>query len=210
MSVIRSFATYNKTHFLPNSKKCLALSHGHYHSTDKISRIRGNCYWYMIDWNPACGPDYICDVSDSAAMSYIPDQSFDVIMSVHFPAGLRPEKYTDMLNIIRRILKPGGKIYLTEATCTFSRLATEEEKLALEPDIIHIMEESAWNEFLATVNYNKLEAIKRIFSRRYTGPYQRELNLYVNNVKLEFAKKYLRSLNYEVTQYKSFLVLQPI
>lgn len=210
MSVIRSFATYNNSHFLPNAKKCLALCHGHYHSTDKISRIRGNCYWYMIDWNPACGPDYVCDVSDSAAMAYIPDQSFDVIMTVHFPGGIRPEKYTAMLNIIRRLLKPDGKIYLAEANGVFNWFSSQDEKLALEPDIIGIIQESNWNTFLATVNSDKLEAIKRMLSRQYKGPYQPELNSYIDNIELEFAKKYLQTLNYEVTQYRKFLVLQLI
>lgn len=210
MAVFRSMNEYGKYIVDTKAKRCLALCHGHYHSTKKISRIRGNCYWYMVDINITCGPDYVCDVSDVEGMSYIPDHSFDVIMSVYFPIGLQPQKYTAMLKLIKRILKPDGKIYLTESNIIFRCFATSDEILALERDIIYTIGESAWNEFLATVDNDKQEAIKVMLRHQYTGHNQYPLDLFFDDVKLKFAKKYLQALDYSVKEANGFLILQPV
>ena len=209
MEIIRSYREYLYGIKQPQSKKCLALCHGHYHSTKMISQIRGECYWYMVDNNPECCPDLICDVSDIEAMAYFPDQSFDVIMSLYFPGGASPQKYTDMLNIIRRILKPGGKIYLSEAQGTFLWFSSIEEKLSFQDCIIDIIGFEHWNKFVSSISSgDQFAAVRRILCHSYFGEFQEELRELVDETRSVFAIKYLQRLNYSVIKYKEFFVLQ--
>lgn len=93
--------------------KCLALCHGHNHSTEVLCKIKGRCYWYMVDIDKDSYPDYVCDVADKQGMSYFPDDYFDVVLLAYYPMGIGDNHFnlSDILQNINKIVK-NGRVYL--------------------------------------------------------------------------------------------------
>jgi hypothetical protein len=196
-------------------KKCLALCHGHKHPTTILSKIKGNCHWYMVDIDVKCFPDYVCDVSNEIAMSYFPDKYFDVIVSMYFPVGGNPLKYTRMLKNISRIIKPTGKIYLTEMPGLFFWFMDETEYCLSVLHISQIIGKKEMDKhtlFLLEQEIIEENDIRDVYKAILVGNYNKTkyhaVNKFIKKKSIQCSKKYLNNNNYFIYKQKhNFLVV---
>lgn len=139
--ILRPLSTYHIASDKLTKLRCLAICHGHNHSSSFMRYIKGDCYWYMIDINDKCYPDYVCDVTDSEAMSYFPSDYFDIIITLHFPVGIKENrvKYPQLLKNIHRMIKSTGIIYLSELPGLFFWFLNNDEYKILKNKITDVM-----------------------------------------------------------------------
>lgn len=158
--------------------RCLAACHGHNYSSKLLSMVKGDCFWYMIDSDKNCYPDYICDVSNEIDMSIFPDNYFDVIMTVFFPIGVKDNKnkYSLLLENIKRIVKPTGKIYLTELPHLSYVLLNDNEYL----DLYNLINENLDED---DINDIKLELMNKFPKRQITQKMLYSEIMFAKNIK---------------------------
>lgn len=196
---LRPFSVYNDVTDDSHKLRCLALCHGHNHSHMLLSSIKENCFWYMVDNNINSYPDYVCDVSNKEDMSIFPNDYFDYVMTLHFPVGIKENKYKydNILNNIRRIIKPEGKIYLTELPRTFFHLLDSDDYLGLYDIIDEIIDEHEFND-LALVFSKKFPkqkvTQKKIYDELIHGGNIKHniLNNIMNEKAMQFTLDYLK------------------
>lgn len=130
--------------------RCLALCHGHNHSYKILSTIKGNCFWYMADKKKDAYPDYVCDISNEMDMSIFPDNYFDIIINVFCPLiGDINKNHSNILNNASRMIKPDGKIYLTELPDLFYKLLNKHDYLALIKIVDNNVDQQAFEHYKA-------------------------------------------------------------
>ena len=97
-----------------SSSMKLALCHARKHNHDILSLIDKPDNWFMVDKCVNDEPDYVCDVTNKTTMQLFKDNSVKIIASMYFPLGINKRGYLLMLENVWRIIKPNGKLYLTE------------------------------------------------------------------------------------------------
>lgn len=179
--------------------RCLALCHGHNHSNRDLQKIKGLCYWYCVDINPACYPDYVCDITDDTHMSIFPDNYFDIIMLLY--ASISADKYKDALQNIKRIVKPNGHIYVHGSRHMFYYHYNMEQIAKVHQDLLDIM---GYEELdLFSIKYiGSYSFYQRIVCNQYKGLYKNEVKEYMNNKGIEFEKLYFESNGFTIIAYK--------
>lgn len=208
--ILRPLSAFHLTSMNKNKnikKRCLALCHGHNHSSKILSTFKGDCYWYMVDINPKNYPDYVGDVSDENTMSYFPYQYFDIIITMHYPIGIQnnKEKYNLILKNISRLIKPDGYIYLTELPGLFFWYLKDDEFNTLKNQIISIMGDEELKKFQDKVLQNPKKCCKTLKSvdyelmiGNYKGPGKEKSNDLLDQKSSVFIHEYMLDNNFKI------------
>lgn len=102
-----------------------------------------------LDINPANKPDIVADIQKRTSF---PDENFDTVLMFEVLEHL--EHPHDALAEVKRLLKPGGTLYLTVPFCfprhgveyyRFSDLALKKMLEGFETDIIQVAKSRLWN-----------------------------------------------------------------
>ncbi|QGR54387.1 hypothetical protein [Moumouvirus maliensis] len=134
----------------PNTKIGLALCHGHNHSIKKFKKIKFINYWYMVDGNGFSFPDYVCDLTNAKQVEYLPDEFFDCIMSIYCRVidGNDKLQYFNMLDNVKRTLKPHGFFISTEIIGLFYRFMEDDELFLVNDQLIKFADKDELNEYI--------------------------------------------------------------
>lgn len=202
--ILRPLSAYHQSSMNKNKnikKRCLALCHGHNHSSKILSTIKGDCYWYMVDINSKNYPDYVGDVSDFQTMSYFPSQYFDVIITMYYPIGIQnnKEKYNLILKNISRLIKPNGCIYLSELAGLFYCYLKDEEFNELKNQLINIMGDEEYTNFQNEILKKKKSFnIREVMIGNYKGLEKEKVNNLLDIKSLEFIHQYMIENNFKI------------
>ncbi|XWV26241.1 hypothetical protein QJ857_gp0835 [Tupanvirus soda lake] len=230
--ILRPLSIFHKTSINTTNrytKRCLALCHGHNHNHKFLSKIMGdcywymvdkdiNCYWYMVDKDINCYPDYICDVSRDEDMMYFPDCYFDVIISLHYPIGNNIEGYNNMLKILSRIIKPSGKIFLTELPKLFFWFMNSNEYTILVNNINQILGEEVIDDYFKKLIKRKIlleseksECYKEIIVGNYRGLNEESAKEFIKSKAFEHTELYIAKKKYSITGCTNdFIIVEPL
>jgi len=184
-------------------KRCLALCHGHNHSNRLISAIKGDCYWYMVDIDAKNYPDYVGDVSDEYIMSYFPSGYFDVIMTLHYPIGIKDNKYKYKLVLknISRLIKPDGVIYLSEFPKLFFWYISDDEFENLKHKMINIIGNDEYEKFMnqrMIAKKRKRWVDEELMIGNYKGLEKNKINELLDYEANEFTRHFMTLNNYTI------------
>lgn len=219
-------------------KRSLALCHGHNHSIEILSKISNAKYWYMVDYDITCYPDYVGDVSSKSHMSYFPDQYFDIIVSAYCFVGKdRGVKYIKMLKNISRIIKPDGRIYLTELPGLFYWFIDTDIINKLKGKIMKIIGEQNFNEYKdllikeyteTTINilgeetfsknkktfeeeivesFNDDEVYSEILCQNYYGENEELVNEMLKKKSIKYTKIILEKYGFEIVEMNNLFLV---
>ncbi len=102
-----------------------------------------------LDVNPDCRPDLVADIQGSTGLQ---EESFDTVLALDVLEHLRdPHRAVEE---IKRVLKPGGFLYITVPFCfprhgteyyRFSDLALKDLLEGFEVEIIPVRKSKIWN-----------------------------------------------------------------
>lgn len=102
-----------------------------------------------LDINPECHPDLVADVQGRTGL---PDESFDTVLALDVLEHLRyPHR---AVQEIKRIIKPGGWLYITVPFCfprhgieyyRFSELALQDMLEGFALEIVPVTKSKFWN-----------------------------------------------------------------
>jgi hypothetical protein len=202
--ILRPLSAYHQSSMNKNKntkKRCLALCHGHNHSSKILSTFKGDCYWYMVDINSKNYPDYVGDVSDFQTMSYFPPQYFDIIITMHYPIGIQnnKEKYNLILKNISRLIKPDGYIYLCEFPGLFYWYLKDEEFNELKNQLINIIGDEEYTNFQNEILKKKKSFnIREVMIGNYKGLEKEKINQLLDNKSLEVTHQYMTMNNFKI------------
>ena len=139
-NIIRPLSMYDQN--VPtNSKKGLAICHGHNYSNRDLAELKFIEYWYLVDIDYAAFPDYIADATDKNTMAYFPNDYFDCVLTIFCPVIDENNKvqYTSMLKNIHRIIKKDGILASMELPLLFFRFVDENQFKNLVDEIKQII-----------------------------------------------------------------------
>ncbi len=141
---------YINTYVGSETKIGLALCHGHNHSIEKFKKIKFINYWYLIDSDGFSFPDYICDLTNVKQVEYLPDEFFDCIMSIYCRVIDDDDKlqYFNILDNVKRTLKPHGFFISTELSGLFFRFMNNDELVSINQKLIKLADENELNKYV--------------------------------------------------------------
>lgn len=116
-SYYKKYIKYPLSDFLENNKNKkigLAIGHGNIHDKKMLTNVKNIDAWYLLDINENVYPDFVCDITNKQLTNYFPNNTFDCILFAYIPISTIYDKYFNILNDLRRVIRNNGYIITTE------------------------------------------------------------------------------------------------
>lgn len=189
-----------------NKKIGLALGHGDIYNHDVLLNVEQIDIWYTLDIDSKAYPDYICDITNIKSTNYLPDNTFDCILSAHIPVGILRKKYFRALNNLKRVLKQDGQLVTTEfPDLYFWFLSSKQMKTLTDKLVRNIKNTGNQNKFfdyLKTFDYKLIKGLpmdKKMFSL-YNCFCHEYNSMFIKKIEYDYTRQLFRKNGFVVAK----------